>query len=73
MRCVNSEHIALPIFLLRYGSHGTEGAGRQVFSRRRRVASSPGYQIAQRCIPGKRQRHRGIQRGEDIKGRPHEP
>ncbi len=22
MRCVNSEHIVLPIFLLRYGSHG---------------------------------------------------
>ena len=29
------------------------------FSRTRRVAPSPGYQIAKRCSPGKRQRHRG--------------
>ncbi len=36
--CVNSEHIALPIFLLRYDSHGA-GSAQRAASRRRPLYS----------------------------------
>ncbi len=38
MFCVNSEHIALPIFFLRYGSHGA-GSAQRAASRRRPLYS----------------------------------
>ncbi len=38
MLCVNSEHIALPIFLLRYDSHGA-GSAQRAASRRRPLYS----------------------------------